>query len=94
MQIIYKPEAFVSQGIVLGEGLLHLEILSFIPSVFNFGSKYVPHSHAAIATCILVFCAETAICSLPRQTNGLTYPFWTFSTDTVFLVDLLISSSE
>ena len=26
------------------------EIFSFIPSVFNFGSKYVPHSHVVIAT--------------------------------------------
>ena len=40
----------MSHGIVLGAGLLHLEIFSFIPSVFNFGSKYVPHSQVAIAT--------------------------------------------
>ena len=51
--------ALVSQGIVLGAGLLHLEIFNLIPSVFNFGSKYVPHSQVAIATCIFVFWAET-----------------------------------
>ena len=50
VQIIYNPAALVSQGIVLGAGLLQLEILSLIPSNFSFGSKYDPHSQVAIAT--------------------------------------------
>ena len=39
VQIIYKPAALVSQGIVFGAGLLQLEIFSLIPFSFNFGSK-------------------------------------------------------
>ena len=31
---MYSPEAFVSQGIVFGAGLLQLEIFNFIPSTF------------------------------------------------------------
>ena len=75
VQIIYNPAAFASQGIVFGAGLRHLEIFNLIPSAFNFGSKYAGHSHVAIATLIVFFCADTPIISLPLHANGLTYPF-------------------
>ena len=39
MQIIYKPAAFVSHGIVFGAGLLQLEIFNFIPFNLSLGSK-------------------------------------------------------
>ena len=51
------------------------EIFNLIPSAFNFGSKYAGHSHVAIATLIVFFCADTPIISLPLHANGLTYPF-------------------
>ena len=50
----------------------HLEIFNLIPSTLSLGSKYDPHSHVAIATCIFVCCAEIAIISLPLQATGLT----------------------
>jgi len=50
VQIIYNPEAFVSQGIVLGAGLRQFEIFNLIPSTLSLGSKYEPHSQVAIAT--------------------------------------------
>ena len=47
-----KPQtATASSTVVLDTS----SISNFIPFNFNFGSKYEPHSQAAIATCILFF---------------------------------------
>ena len=55
-----------------GERVYDGEIFNLIPFNLRFGSKYEPHSQAAMAKLIFVFCADIAIISLPLHTTGLT----------------------
>jgi len=58
------------EGAVIGSGRRNSAISSLMPFILVAMSNMLGQSHAAMATLIVVFWADTAIISLPRHATG------------------------
>ena len=69
--IMYSPAALLAVGAVSGCGRFQFARCSRTPFIRSAPNRF-GHAQVAIARCIVVCCAATASCSLPRQAIGRT----------------------